>query len=343
MTIISLLVLGRSNRANLLAGLFASGAFLLFGIWLSVKLLGQSWLRDEYHSFPGDVTGLRVGTPVLVAGYRIGVITAIEYSGEPAQAGAAPVPEEEGCTRLAGFPPELGERPYFHLRLAIERGWPIREGTHLAPENPTLLGQPVLAIKPGRGPLLCTGSTLPYETPPVHEITPDLAGLTTHAKQVLTDIQALLQRVDQEGLTRRAGAALADAQEAATKLARAADTLTEFVNDPSLRASKTEGRRALAQMNGVLEDSRQVVREMRETIPLLSAGWNEIRRPATDAATNLDYVLQISAGRLPGILGNLERSAQDLAGLLADLRANPGAAVRGRVSDAPVWEGGAKR
>jgi ABC-type transporter Mla subunit MlaD len=340
MPVISLLALGGSDRANLLVGLFASAGFLVLGIWITVKIFGQSLLRHEYHAFPYDVTGIRAGTPVLLAGYRVGVVTAIEYRWVPILAkGDANGGEQQRC-KLIGSPPQAIEgRPYFKLTLAVEKDWPIREGSQLVQESPSLLGQPILALKPGIGMTLCAGSAIPFESLTRDQTAPDLTGLANNAKEVLATADALLKQVDAETLPRRAGDLLVGTQRAIAQVAKTADNISEFIEDPRLHATKVDTERAAAKLNKMLDDAGRLIRDLREAAPLLTQTVDKIRPPLSNAVTNLDISLQLTAMRLPAILSGLERSVEDLSGLLADWRANPSAAVRGHASKTPMWEG----
>lgn len=342
----ALLALGRGDRAYLLAGLFVLAGILLLGAWLVAKVFGQSLQGYDYYAFLTDVTGVRVGTPVMVAGYRIGQVKGVEFGGgagrREGESRDSETPGPMGCRRLgrdAG--PGEGQR-VFRLRLATEKGWPLTVDSRVRLEKPNLLGQPVIAVELGKESPLCSGSALPYEPRP-DAAAPDIALLTQKAGQVLGVAEALLRQVRDEKLPAQASRLLAEAQNAAADLGQAAKTMNGLISDPKLGMMKAEAERAAGQLNALLAEARQLAREARALTPAVVGAVDELRPPLGNAAVSLDQALRLTATRLPGILTDLERSAQDLSGLVADLRTNPPAALRGRADEVPVWSGEPRR
>lgn len=339
---ISLLALGRSDRSYLLSGLFVLAGLLLLAGWLAVKVFGQSFRSHDYYAFLTDVTGLRIGTPVMVAGYKIGLVKEIGHRGFAPGDDNGPAPgDRTGCEMLgdeAG--PGAGQR-YFRLRLEIDQAWRLTTGTKVSLESPNLLGQPIIDLRPGSGSPLCAGSAIRYEARPVAPA-PDVAALTQRADQVLTTVEDILQEVRNEQLPKRAADLLAEMRNTVARLDSAAKGLNDFVTDPRLRAATAEAERAAGQLKTVLEEARQLAHEARTAVPAFVGAVNELRPPLGSAAANLDYAARLTATRLPGVLSDLERSTQDLSGLVADLRSNPPAALRGRAEETPTW-GGAGR
>lgn len=326
----SLLTVGRSSRANVLVGLFASAAFLMLGIWITVKLLGQTLLRNQYHAFATDVTGLREGTPILVAGYRIGVVTDIAYRWTPPPAVDTGNPRQMSCLFLNSPASPTEMQPVFKLDLAIEKEWPVNEGSEVTLQTPSLLGQPILALRSGNGAPLCAGSAIPFQSMPSGPGTPDLTELINHAKRVLAAVETLLKQVDAVGLSSRAGDLLARTQETVNRLGNTADAVSDFVKDSSMQNIKTKTEHAAIKFDKVLDETELLMRDLRAAAPMLRNGFNELQPPLSRAATKLELTLRLTATRLPAILSALERSAQDLSGILADFRNSPSATLRGR-------------
>lgn len=330
----ALLTLGRSDRADILAGVFVLLGVALAGTWFLVKVVGQSLQRNEYLSFPADVTGLRIGTPVMVAGYRVGLVTRIE----PMKAGMhAAVGSSGGCIVT---PPErtvAPTGPRFELALAIENDWRITTESRARLDNPSLLGQPIVSITLGSGTSLCPGSSIPFDSGGATQPAPDLAGLAQRAERVLGSVDEFVKQLSSQALPERAGRFTDEALQAADRITAAAEVLDQFFRDPELRAAKSDIRRATAQMADVLADVRRLTRDVRDFMPSLSGVVAEVRPPLREAAVNLNHTLRLTGTRVPAILADLERSAQELSALLADLRANPGAALRGRPSELPAW------
>jgi len=340
---IPLMAVGRSDRTDILAGLFVLAVLLLLAAWIVVKVFGQSLQRDNYYAFPMDVTGMRVGTPVMVAGYRIGLVTEIV----PQMSTAGPdreneaVPSHTHC--LFVNPPPTEGQTYFRLTLAIDKDWPITKDSQVRLETPSLLGQPVIALKLGGGDRVCPGSTIPFEAEQGGPAAPDLAGLTQRANEVLGIVEAFLKQLEDEKLPANTGRLLSDAQQTARTLGETAGTLNRFVNDQDLQRIKADMGHAVVKLNALLEDARKLVNETRKATPAITGAVQEIRPPLANAATDLEYVLRLTASRLPGILSNLEQTTQDLSGLLADLRADPVTTLRGRGAETPVWTGEPRR
>lgn len=339
----SLLALGRSDKSYFLSGLFVLAGLLLLAGWLTVKVFGQSFRSHAYHAFLTDVTGLRVGTPVMVAGYRIGLVEAIVHRGPGAQDQIEPAAQnKKGCETLGEDVGPGKEQRYFRLRLAIDKKWRLTTDTRLSLENPSLLGQPIIDVEPGSGATLCAGSAIRFVARPVTAM-PDIADLTQHADQVLRTLEAFLQEARSEKLPKQAGNLLAVMRNSVDHLDAVVRGLDEFITDPKLRSAKAEAERAARQLNALLEETRQLAREARPVAPALAGAVNELRPPLGNAADNLEFAARLTATRLPGLLSDLERSAQDLSGVIADLRSNPPAALRGRAEETPAWAGPERR
>jgi len=335
---IPLMAVGRSDRTDILAGLFVLAVLVLLAAWIVVKVLGQSWQRNDYYAFPMDVTGMRVGTPVMVAGYRVGLVTEIvpQMSTGPDREHEAVQPQTQ-C--LFVNPPPAAGQTYFRLTLAIDKDWPITKDSQVRLETPSLLGQPVIALKLGKDSRLCPGSAIPFEVEPGAPAAPDLAGLTQRANEVLATVDTFLKQLENEKLPANTGQLLSNAQQTVRTLGETAVTMNRFINDQNLQRMKADMGHAVVKLNALLEDARKLVNETRKA----TGAVQEIRPPLANAATDLEYVLRLTASRLPGILSNLEQTTQDLSGLLADLRADPVTTLRGRDAETPVWTGEPRR
>jgi ABC-type transporter Mla subunit MlaD len=340
---ISLLALGRSDRAYLLSGLFVLAGLLLLVGWVAVKIFGQSFQSHDYYAFLTDVTGLRVGTPVVVAGYKIGMVKAIEHSHDAWLDDKAPAGRARtDCETLGQEVAPRGNEPSFRLRLAVDEAWQLTTDAQVRLESPSLLGQPIMVMKPGTGVPLCAGSAIRSESQPV-AAPPDVALLAQHAGQVLSTMDEFLQQLRDEKLPQQAGHLLVEMQSTVAQLRGAAKGMNDFVGDPKLREAKAQSVRAVDRLNMFLEEARQLAREARAATTALGGAINDLRPPLGNAAANFDHGARLTVTRLPGILADLERSAQDLSGLVADLRSNPPAALRGRGEAKPAWDGDTRR
>ena len=335
---IPLMAVGRSDRTDILAGLFVLAVLVLLAAWIVVKVLGQSWQRNDYYAFPTDVTGMRVGSPVMVAGYRVGLLTEIvpQRSTGPDREPKAVQPPMQ-C--LFVEPPPAVDQRSFRLTLAIDKDWPLTKDSQVRLETPSLLGQPIIALKLGGGDRVCPGSAIPFETESGAPEAPDLANLTQRANEVLATVETFLKQLENEKLPAHTGQLLSSAQQTVKTLGETAVSVNRFVNDQDLQRMKADVGHAVAKLNALLEDARKLVSETRKA----TGAVQEIRPPLANAATDLEYVLRLTASRLPGILSNLEQTTQDLSGLLTDLRADPVTTLRGRDAETPVWTGEPRR
>jgi len=334
----SLLAIGRSDKPYFLPGLFVLAALLMLAGWLTVKVFGYAYNNHDYYAFLTDVTGIRVGTPVMVDGYKIGLVAAIDYqAAKPAASDGTSTPVSHDCVRLGEEAGPSGIDRFFRLQLSVDKMWRLTTETRVSLENPSLLGQPVIDLEPGHGSPLCGGSAIPF-APRTAAGTPDIAGLTRHAEDVLKAMEAFLEEARSEQLTGKAGALLLDSRRAITHMDQVVKEFHDLIADPRLHTIKANTESATRQFHALLEETRRMVHGAQPLAPSLTAAVNDLRPSLSGTADNLEFATRLTAASLPVLLSNLERTAQDLADLIADLRNNPPAALRGRVEETPVWE-----
>ncbi len=335
---LSLLAIGRSDKPYFLPGLFVLAALLMLAGWLTVKVFGYAYRSHDYHAFLTNVTGIRVGTPVMVDGYKIGLVEAIDYqAAKPASPSGISTALGKDCVRLGDEAGPSGIDRFFRLQLSIDKSWVLTTETRVSLENPGLLGQPVIDLEPGHGSPLCRGSAIRF-APQAAAGAPDIAGLTRHAEEVLRTLEAFLEEARSEQLPGKAGALLVDTRRAITHMDQAVLELHDFMADPRLHAIKVNTESATRQFQALLEDTHRLLEGARPLAPTLTEAVNDLRPSLNSAADNLEFSTRLTAASLPVVLSNLERTAQDLSDLIADLRSNPPAALRGRVEETPVWE-----
>lgn len=333
---ISLLASGRSQRTNLLAGLFIVIALLLFGGWATVKMLQRPLYRSViYYTFPPEVTGLRIGTPVMVAGYKVGLVIGIEHrwpeAQEPSQPSAPCKVKEE--IPLTSHDHQLR----FRLTLAVDQDWQakIQENSFVSLENPNLLSGPVVMLQLRDGDPLCARSAIHFE--PTESDLQKARKILARTETVLNELaEARIPQAADEVLE-RANRAVQSLAETAGKLNQAVGKLDEQDID-KIRAVIDETQRASRQLNTLLQkDAQALLHQANQATQSLTKTLAATRPALTSASQNLEYTLTLTANRLPGILVNLENAIQELSGLVADLHANPVGTLRGRGSKAPVW------
>lgn len=335
---ISLLVIGRSDKPYFLPGLFVLAALLMLAGWLTVKVFGHAYNSHEYYAFLTDVTGLRVGTPVMVDGFKIGLVEGIGYQVvKPVMPGGITKPSHEGCVLLSDEAGPSGVKRFFRIRLSIDKAWGLTTETKVSLESPSLLGQPIIDLEPGPGSPLCTGSAIRFAARTAAGV-PDIAGLSRQAEEILKTMAVFLQEARSEQLPKKVGNVLLETQRALVHMDRAVQEFDDFIADPRLHAIKANTEDATRQLHALLEETHRLVHGAQPLVPAFTGAVNDLRPPLNSAVDNLELATRHTAASLPGLLSNLERSAQDLSDLITDLRNNPPAALRGRAEEIPVWE-----
>lgn len=335
---LSLLVIGRSDKPYFLPGLFVLAVLLMLAGWLTVKVFGHAYNSHEYYAFMTDVTGLRVGTPVMVDGFKIGLVENIGYQvSKPVLSNGSSKPINKDCVLLDDEAVPSGVNRFFRIRLSIDKAWGLTTETSVSLGSPSLVGQPIIDLEPGLGLTLCPGSAIRFAARSAAGA-PDIAGLTRHADEILKTMEVFLQEARSEQLPRKVGKVLLDTQRAITRLDRAVREFDDFMADPRLHAIKANTENATRQLHALLEETQRLVHDAQPLVPAFTGAVNDLRPPLNSAVDNLESATRHTAASLPGLLSNLERSAQDLSDLITDLRSNPPAALRGRAEEIPVWE-----
>ena len=138
------------GRVAVKFGIFALVSVLLFVALLSTMTSGLGGESRSYDALFADVSGLRTGDDVKVAGVRVGRVQEIEVT-------------EDGA----------------RVRFEVEEDQPLLETTHMVMRYQNLLGQRYLALVQGeeRGPELEDGATIPLRrTDPGFDLTELLNG-----------------------------------------------------------------------------------------------------------------------------------------------------------------------
>ena len=326
---IPLLDLGNNYRSSVLAGLFVLAALVLLGGWAAVKW-GRPLQRVDYYLQLGDVTGLRTGAPVEVAGYTMGTVRSI-------------APKSKGDARME-----------FIVTLAIDDDWTIPSGTTARFHSPGLLASPVIDLRLGDGAPLPPRNTLEFL--PEVDLADRLESVLTTADQRLnemaTQTQAVLaaaERLLDEELPATLAQALDDVETISKPLAETAARIDGLIGElagqdmAKIRQVLADAQQASAQLSLLLQETRGLVARARGATQSLAGTLTKTAPALTAASGDLEYTLRLSADRLPGILNDLERTSQDLSGLAADLRSNPVSALRGRGTETPTWIGESSR
>lgn len=330
----ALIGIARDRRAAALAGIFVAAGIALIVGWVLLRIGEIASGQTFYAVFP-NVSGLNTGAEIQVAGYTVGSVRAIE-----------PI-VERGSVR-------------FRLQLLVRSDWLLPVGTTAKMASPGLLAAPVIALDLGDTEgYLDPGITLPTTVDPSLEqrldgIIAQVEGIVRGvAVAVDEDLPAIFEslvstaaEID-EVVARDFDPMMRDLRTATETLDRSTleleqdldqvlsslDNTTQMLEglvgsiDPDkLEAAVNGTETTVALANQALARFDVVAADISRLIGTLGPDLSVV---ASDAA----YVLQQLSSSLNLTLLNLERASQELADLIADIRANPSIFLTGRESD----------
>jgi phospholipid/cholesterol/gamma-HCH transport system substrate-binding protein len=318
----SLATLGGNRVIALLAGSFVLlGAVVIAG-WLYLQVV-QPGHRAEYFVLLPDVSGLRPGTQVKVAGYPVGEIRSI-------------TPELENIDQVE-----------FKVDFVIDKLWPIPVDSTVTVVSDDLLSGPTLVLYPGKtDTLLAEGARiLTLEAPPSltdrasrlleDEVTPTLRAMTA----TLEEMQRQLKNHVPE-ILRETRSMVATTAEAVAVLRPQVDRLASGLGDAGTAMSRLADDGMAGRVDAILADLKRVAenlagasRRLAQVVDSSGRLVADNRAPLSSTLADSEFTMQAVAASINLILRNLERTSQDLAGLIADIRANPSILVRGSGSD----------
>ncbi len=317
--------LGSHRRAAI-----GGGIFLLIGIGIVVLWAVTSFTgiagRTAYYTHLQNVSGLRTGANVEIAGYRIGSVAAIE----PVFAAAG--------------------GPRFQVELSLQSQWRLPGDTTVTLSRPNPVAAPIIALQLGGSPsvlepgaviataeaaglegeisgLLGTVTRLVEDqvTPLLTNLNAATTGISAHLEDnlppILYDARLLVSRIERV-VARVDGVVLqvqADLGAIGTRLTDAVDAIEiERIN-----ATMTTLNDAADSITGVLAAAETLLANADQVVVGTGKLIEETGPDMQTLAGDARYAIQTASPRLNTILLNLERATEDLAGLLAELRANP--------------------
>ena len=316
--------LGSSRRAALGAGAFVLLGLAIVLIWSLVNFGGFGG-RTGYFTELDDVSGLRTGANVEIGGFQIGTVRAIE-------------------------PIDTRAAPKFRVALSVRADWALPVDTRAVLSHPNPLAAPVVALQPGTSADdLAPGATIAagHET----ELPDQLAALLESANRLLSEEVAPMV-----GELRHAVAELnvhlgdnlppilydarhlLDGANATLRLVRGdlnmlSDRLDIVVSEDNVAligtamASVSDAAVRLDALiqrsNELLADAGTLTQDAGALVRNVDAAITESAPALATLAGDTQFAMQTAAPRLGLILQNLERATDDLAALMAALRANP--------------------
>jgi phospholipid/cholesterol/gamma-HCH transport system substrate-binding protein len=299
------------------------GIFVLAGIAVAmvmVALLGSEQgifrRRFQVRAVFGEVSGLRSGAPVFVAGVNVGTVQSIRFVSP--REGRAPITplEAEG-----EYTSRVGE---VEVVMTIEEGFrpQIRRDSVATIASVGLLGDKSIEISVGSGnePVVESGDVLQSEDPlTLTEVIDQVQPIARKVDAILTDISALTGTLTgKEAPVQRAIRSLGSILE---KIDEGQGTLGELVNS---RTIGDEAEATLASLDALLVEARVATADLKRALTDLPPTMASARKVADDVA-RLAESLRESAQRLPeitrdvaSIARNVERASQSFPALAVD-------------------------
>lgn len=313
----NLVYLGQNRMVAVLAGVFTALGLLVIVGWLTYQIV-QPGLRAHYYVLLPEVSGIRTGTEVHIAGYPAG--------------------------EVVGMTPQLdGKELHFRLDLAVDRTWRVPVDSTVAVGQDSLLAAPVLDVDLGEADvLLPDGAQIlaregeprledRIETMLREEVRPALAALrhtlTDIDEQVVTDLPAVVRDVRQ--VSRQVAEAVAILRPKTEKVAKAMERGADLLIAASSKDSRRQVQAMLGKVEKVMSNLEITSRELRTVIAASEKIVRGNEQALSSTLQDTAFTMQSLASGIHLILLNLERASQDLAGLVADIRANPSVLISG--------------
>jgi len=316
--------LGSGRRAAFGAGVLIVLGIVILLVW-AVFNFGNLGNQSLYQTRLSDVSGLRRGANVEIAGYPVGVVRAIKP--------------------VVGTSP-----PLFSVELRVGADWVIPADTKAVLSRPNPVAAPIVLLKLGAsatplepGAIIDADreSVLPDQLAQlmvtvlalidedIRPLTTALRGtvetldiqLSDNLPPLLYDARDTLDRVngtvrdlqaDMKALMARATNAVSD-----ENVARITNTLA------SLDRSAEQLDRLLASSEALVSSADSVLEDVGRTVTQIDTVVRETGPAAAALAGDAQFIVQSATPRLNAILRSLERASEDMAGLAAELRRNP--------------------
>ena len=288
----------RDNVNYVLVGAVVVVAFgLLIAALLAIT--GSRTATARYHSYFDNVTGVRLGAPVLYQGFRIG--------------------------QVADIVPERGAGTRYRVELAVQKEWPIPADSVAQLQASGLLADVRIAIRGGEsGTMLAPDAEL--ATAPggdvfaaMNDLADELAVLTRDRIRPL--VETLATRLDSITGSIDSGlpALVSESSALLARLNQAADNVNQLLGG--------ENRQTVG---ATLRDLRTVASELKETqaqsralIDTLNQTLGENRPEIRQVIIDLERAVSTIAQRMDSVAHHLDSSSRNLDEFSREIRRNP--------------------
>ena len=330
----ALIGISRDRRAVVLAGLFVAAGIGLAAVWVLLRVGEIAAGQTFYAQFP-DVSGLRTGTDIQVAGYSVGSVRAIQ-------------------------PMVDGGDVQFRVQLLVGSDWPLPEGTTALLSSPGLLAAPVIALDLGDGDaFLEPGTTVPTSFDAT--LPERLDGVVTEIERTVSSIAevfdedfprivaSLEESADliDDVIARDLDPMMRDLRRAANTLDRSTleldqdlDRVLGSLDNTTQILESVVGSIDVDTVQGAIEDTGSTVALANSALANFDAVAGNLNGLVDDigpdlatVTTDAAFVLQQLSSSLNLTLLNLERASQELADLITDIRNNPSVFLTGREAE----------
>ncbi|MCX7557313.1 MlaD family protein [Xanthomonadaceae bacterium JHOS43] len=288
----------RDNVNYVLVGAAVLVAFAMLVVTL-VVITGTRGGSVGYHAYFDNVTGVRLGAPVLYQGFRIGQVDDI-------------VPERDGGTR-------------YRVELAVRKDWPIPADSVAQLQASGLLADVRVAIRGGESTaVLPPGAEMASEAggdvfAAMNELADELTVLTRDRIRPL--VETLAVRIDSIAGSIDAGlpSLVSESSALLARLNQAADNVNRLLGeDNRLAVSAT-----LGDLRIVAADLRETQTQTQALIAVLNETLNENRPEIRQVVVDLERAVSTIAQRMDSVAHHLDSSSRNFDEFSREIRRNP--------------------
>lgn len=289
------------KRDTLNYALVGAVTLIAFGLLLATlfRITGQHGTSTDYHVHFDNVTGVRVGAPVLYQGFRIGQVRDIV--------------------------PERGEGTRYRVELALRSDWPIPVDSVAQLQASGLLADVRIGIRGGESPqMLAPGAELAgIEGGDVFAAMNELAGeITTLSRDRIRPlVEILSMRLDSISGALDSGlpALVGESQALLARLNQAAEGVNRLLGDENQQAIGA----SLRDLRTVTSDLKQTQADTRALIVALNETLGESRPEIRQIVLDLERVVGTLAQRMDSVAHHLDSSSRNFDEFSREIRRNP--------------------
>ena len=288
----------RDNVNYLLVGAAVVVAFALLLATL-VVITGSRGGSVGYHAYFDNVTGVRLGAPVLYQGFRIGQVADI-------------VPERESGTR-------------YRVELAVRKDWPIPADSVAQLQASGLLADVRVAIRGGASTaMLAPDAELASEPggdvfAAMNDLADELTVLTRDRIRPL--VETLATRIDSITGSIDSGlpSLVSESSALLARLNQAADNVNQLLGHDNRQAVGT----TLRDLQTVAADLKETQMQTRALIVTLNETLGENRPEIRQVVVDLERAVSTIAQRMDSVAHHLDSSSRNFVEFSREIRRNP--------------------